>query len=84
MTYDEHVAEGKAYRLKLIQRKVNTARNALEDAVALIRQDYPEGGIFIDNGDSISVLADTSVERRQDSILYHTRIEGGSVGVGGW
>ncbi len=84
MTYEEHLAEVKASRLKVIQRKVNTARNALEDAVAMIREDYPEGGIFIDNGDSISVLSDTSVERRTSSILYHTRIEGGGVGVGGW
>lgn len=84
MTYDEHVAQVKADRLKTIKRKLNTARNALEDAVALIRMDYPEGGIFIDNGDSISALSDTSIQERQSSILYHTPIEGGGVGVGGW
>lgn len=76
MTYDEHLAQVKADRLKAIKRKLNTARNALEDAVALIRVDHPEGGIFIDNGDSLNALSDTSVQERQSSILYHVSIEG--------
>ncbi len=85
MSYEDHVASVRAARLKVIKRKVNTARNALEDAAFLLRQDYPHGELFIDNGSSISVLSDGRNEAtRQNNILYHAPIEGGGVGVGGW
>lgn len=85
MTYDEHLAEAKANRLKLIKRNLTLARNALERVDYYIREDYPEGGIFIDNGETINALTDTSVEHRQQSILCYTRfIDGVRVGVGGW